>query len=95
MEEDKIEVPDYEKHIYFEDDLDESQVYTTKLVNVSEKTKNFLEESCRRSLPNSTRIQMRSRFGLPKVAATKTPQLDSHMKTEINSVAKSTDRELA
>ena len=64
-------------------------------MEVSEKTKSFLEESCRQSLPNSSRIQTRSRFGLPKVAATRTPQLDPFMKTEVNSATKSTDKELA
>ena len=66
MEEDENEVPDYEKDIYFEDELDGTQVDTTKLVEVSEKTKHFLEESSRQSLANANRIQTQSRFGSPK-----------------------------
>ena len=92
MEDDENETPDYEQEIRFEDEDSQGE---TKLVEVSEKTKSFLEESCRQSLPNSSRIQTRSRFGLPKVAATRTPQLDPFMKTEVNSATKSTDKELA
>lgn len=84
--------PDYEKEIHFEDEDSQCE---TKLVEVSEKTKSFMEESCRRSLPNSSRIQTWSRFGLPKVAATRTPQLDPFVKTEVNSATKLTDRKLA
>ena len=95
MEDDEGETPDYKKEIHFEDDPTEDSQGETKLVEVSEKTKTFLEESCRRCLPNSSRIQTRSRFGLPKVAATRTLLLDPFMKTEVNSATKSTDRELA
>ena len=90
MDEDENELPDYEAEITF-DDEDE----TPKLVEVSEKTKEFLEECCGRSLTNANRIKTRSRFPLPKVAATKTPQLDAFMKTEISSSTKALDKDLA
>ena len=90
MDEDENELPDYEEEIKF-DDQDENQ----KLVEVSEKTKEFLEECCGRSLTNTNRIKRRSHFPLPKVAATKTPLLDVFMKTEVSSSTKTLDKDLA
>ena len=90
MDEDENKLPDYEEERKF-DDKEENP----KLVKVSEKTKEFLEECCGRSLTNANRIKTRSSFSLPKVAATKTPLLDVFMKTEVSSSTKSLDKDLA
>ena len=78
----------------FEDLDDEPQIYS-KLVEDLEKTRNFLEQNYRQSLLKAGRIQTWSHFGLPNVAATNTPQLDSYMKTKVNNVTTSMDKELA
>ena len=90
MEENKNKVLDYEEDIWFEDEDKDP-----KLVEVSEKTRLLLEASCVCSLSNTNCIKMRSCFPLPKVLTTKTPHLDSFMKTEISSTTKATDRDLA
>ena len=70
------------------EDLDNKPQVDSKLVKVSEKTRRAADGVCL-MLTTSKHC-----FELPKVAATKTPQLDSYIKTEV-SVTKSTDRELA
>ena len=71
MEDDENETSDYEKQIHFEDDPTEDSQGEAYLWKSRRRPKPFLEESCRRSLHNSSPqpIQTRSRFGLPKVAA--------------------------
>ena len=44
---------------------------------------------------NDMRLQTRGKYPLPKVVATKTPHLDSYLKTELSSATKSDDKELA
>ena len=61
-------------------DSDEEQ----DLVEVSEKTARFLHEKCTSSMPNEVRLKARRRYPLPKVSATKTPQLDSFLRSEVS-----------
>ena len=65
------------------------------LVEVSEETRRFLVDKCTRGIANQVKRRTRSRFPLPKVAATKTPQLDPLMKAEASAGAKAGDKELA
>ena len=65
------------------------------LLEVSEETRRFLVEKCTRGVANDVRRRTRSRYPLPKVAATKTPQLDPLMKAETSTGAKARDKELA
>ena len=65
------------------------------LVEVSEETRCFLVDKCTCGIANEVRRRTWSRFPLPKVAATKTPQLDPLMKTEASAGAKAGDKELA
>ena len=48
-----------------------------------------------RKMLNKEKLTRRSRYPLPKVSATRNPQLDSFMKPEVSSATKSADRELA
>ena len=60
-----------------------------------EETRKLLEESCTQRVQNSSRIKKRSHYPLPKVAATRTPQLDGFMRLEVSNVIKAGDKELA
>ena len=82
-DENEDKCPDYLEDVVF--NAEESRV-DTNLVEVSEKTGAFHDESCRRSLNNAVRIQMWSHYGLPKNAATKTPQLETYMRTDIHAI---------
>ena len=84
---------DFSKEVEWPDSNTEQQ--ESKLVEVSEKTKKFLEEKCTRRVQNSVRLQTRGKYPLPKVVVTKTPHLDSYLKTELSSATKSDDKELA
>ena len=53
---DRVDKNEDKREIDFEDLHNKPQV-DSKLVKVSEKIRTFLEESCRRSLPNANRIQ--------------------------------------
>ena len=46
-------------------------------------------------MQNSVRLQTRGKYPLPKVVVTKTPHLDSYLRTELSSATKSDDKELA
>lgn len=94
MEDDDEESVDYSKKIDFSDE-EEDERTSTKLRAVSEKTKAFLTDRCTKGLSNEDRLKTRNQFLLPKVPATKTPQLDAYLKTEVSASTKSTDRELA
>ena len=65
------------------------------LVEVSEWTGKFLTNACTRSVSNEARRRTRGRYQLPKVAATKAPNLDPFMRTEVPPAMKTADRELA
>ena len=93
MPDDKQEEMGFSKEVEWPDSDAEQQ--ESKLVEVSEKTKKLQEEKCTRKVQNSVRIQTRRKYPLPKVVATKTPHLDSYLKTELSSMTKSEDKELA
>ena len=73
-------------------DSDEEQ---EDLVEVSEKTSKFLHLKCTRSVTNETRKRVRTRYPLPKVPATRPPQLDTFLKQEVSMNTKNADKELA
>ena len=62
---------------------------------VSEETRRLLTRACSRSVGNETRRRCRGRYPLPKVAVTKSPNLDPFMRTEVSSNVKAGDKELA
>ena len=74
---------------------EEGDVGVADLVEVSEETHRFLTATCTQSVLNETRRCVRSRFPLPRVATTKSPNTDVFMRTEISSGARSLDKELA
>ena len=89
---DPSERADYSLAVHFSDEDDPVE---SDLVEVSEETRALLTTSCTRSVPNETRRRTRSRYKLPKVAATRTPRLDHFMKSETSLGAKSLDKDLA
>ena len=96
METEEPESIDYGAKINFSDsEHEDSSQVTSKLREVSEKTRSFLTDKCTKSLSNKVRLRTRNQYLLPKVPATKTPQLDTYLKTEVSAGTKTTDRELA
>ena len=93
MSNDEQEEMDFSKEVEWPDSDTEQQEWI--LVEVSEKTKKLLEEKCTWRVQNSVRLQTQGKYPLPKVIATKTPHLDSYLKTELSSVTRSDDKELA
>ena len=83
---------DYSEVIFSDSEAEDQP--NDKIV-VSEKTRKFLHEKCTRRVPNSDRMQIRGYYPLPRVPATRTPQLDSIMKPEASSTTKATDKQLA
>jgi hypothetical protein len=81
MESDVEDPMDFSKEVTWEDD--------------SEKTKSLLTKACTCRLNNSMRLSHRSSHPLPKVPATRTPQLDPVMKSETSAAVKAVDKELA
>ena len=75
MSDSEEEQMDYTKRIAFSDSKAEDQP-RTKLVEVSEKTNQFLLDKCTPRAINVERKDMRDQYPLPKVPATGTPQLD-------------------
>ena len=57
--------------------------------------KKLLEEKCTWRVQNNVRFHTRGKYPLPKVVVIKTPHLDSYLKTELSSMTKSVDKELA
>lgn len=89
MDSDYEEPPmDYSKEPTWEED-------STKLREVSEETSSLLSEACTSRLSNATRLGYRKAYPLPRVPATRTPQLDAVMKSETSSGVKAADKELA
>ena len=82
MPDDEQEEMDFSKEVEWPESDTEQQ--ESKLVEVSEKTKKFLEEKCTRRVQNSVRLQTHA-----------TPSLDSYLKTELSSATKSDDKEVA
>jgi len=81
----------YKSQPQFGPDSDDDQ----ELIEVSEETAKFLQEKCTQGVPNEARLRARKRYPLPKVPATKTPQLDSFLRPEVSISTKSADKELA
>lgn len=75
--------------------FDDEDSDNSKLQEVSEETKKLLERACLKQLSNSTRLQTRNPYPLPKVTATRCPSLDSYLKAELSSQVKNSDKELA
>ena len=94
MSDSESEEMDYSRAVVFSDSGAEDQP-NTKLVEVSEKTRKFLHEKCTRRVPNRERKEMRDCYPLPKVPATRTPQLDSIMQPEASAATKAADKQLA
>lgn len=94
MDRDPSERPDYDSPVVWPSD-EEPEASEPYLMEVSEETRRFLVDKCTRGVANDVRRRTRSRFPLPKVAATKTPQLDPLMKAEASTGAKARDKELA
>ena len=65
------------------------------LLTVSQETGHLLTSVCTRSVSNETRKRIRGRYQLPKVVATKSPNLDAFLKPEAPAHAKGLDKELA
>ncbi len=65
------------------------------VIEVSDESAKFLNDCCRQSLTNSHLLEVKNRYSLPKIASTRTPELDSYMKVELSSTAKSADKESA
>ena len=85
---------DYTEAVSFSETESEDTSHT-KVVEVSERTVKFLQEKCTRRVPNSERKDIRDRYPLPKVPATRPAQLDPMMKSETSSATKATDKQLA
>ena len=87
------EESDYQRH-----DSDEEIEWTLggpDMRKVLEEMRGFLTRACSRSVSNEARRRCRGRYPLPKVAATKSPNLDPFMRTEVSSSVKADDKELA
>lgn len=88
---DTDETIDYSERIRWDDD-DDNDVGVgdqTNLRDVSEETRALLEEKCTRCVSNEDRLKVRNRFPVP---ATRTPQLDTYLKSEVTTSVKSTDK---
>ena len=94
MSDSEEETTDLTKPIDFPDSDVEDQT-ESKIVEVSEKTRSLLFDSCTQRMPNPDRLRARSQYPLPKVPATRTPQLDAMMKPEASTATKAADRQLA
>ena len=100
MDHPENEVMDYTEDINFHDSGDEEVDRNPtgedqKLCEVSEKTRVLLVQACSKRAPNSIRRKVRCPYPLPKVPATRTPQLDAFLKTEVSGGIKTADKELA
>ena len=62
---------------------------------VSEETYGFFTRACSCSVGNKARRRCRGQYPLPKVAATKSPNLNPFTRTEVSSRVKVDDKELA
>ena len=93
MDADPFERLDYRTPVDWLDEEPEVLTEST-LMEVSEDTKKFLVAKCTQGLAKEVRRRTQSRYPLPKVAATKMPQLDTLMRAEASSGAKTYNKEL-
>ena len=75
-------------------DTEEEGEIQADLIEVSDESYKLLSNSCTQSVSNETKRRVRNRYPLPMVTATKPPNLDAFMRTEIFSSAKKSDKEL-
>ena len=71
------------------------QAPPTNVAAVSEETGSIISQACTSRLEYADRLKVRNVYSLPKVTASRTPQLDSYLKTEIPPATKAVDKELA
>ena len=94
METDPWERLNYDSQVEWSSDEEPEVPTESSLMEVLEETKRFLEQKCTRGVANKVRRKTQSWYHLPKVAATKTPQLNPMMKVEASAGAKAYDKEL-
>lgn len=88
------ELPDYSAEVQF-DASEMGGEDIAELTEVSDETHQLLTTVCTRSVSNEKRKRIRSDFPLPKVPATRSPNLDAFIRPELSQTAKSQDKELA
>ena len=93
MSDPEEEAMDYSKEVEFSDSETEDQSRITKIMEVSERTGKFLQESRTRRVPNSERRVLRDKYPLPKVPATRPAQLDHMMRSETSAATKTADKQ--
>ena len=74
---------------------EESSVSGQDLVEVSKETRELLTTACTHSIPNEVRKNIRQRYPLSKVPATRYPNRDTFIKPEVPSAVKAADKDLA
>jgi len=90
------ETVDWEYNTDIEDLLpDKQQAPPTTIATVSEKMGAIIYKACTTRLDYADRMKARNTYSLPKVAASRTPQLDNFIKMEIQPATKAADKELA
>ena len=65
------------------------------LLSVSKETHQLLTAVCTRSISNDAFKRLRSTYQLPRIVATKSPNLDAFLKPEVPANAKGLDKDLA
>jgi len=77
-------------------DIDgEQDTKGVKLFSLSESSKAFLEPVFTSAIPNTTRRQLKDKFGAPNTAFTATPSLDKVLKSRVSANVKGRDKDLA
>jgi len=74
---------------------DKQQAPPATVATVSDKTGSIISKACTIRLDYVDHMKARNAYCLPKVAASRTPQLDNFLKMEIQLAAKAADKELA
>lgn len=93
MSDSEEERMDYTREVCFSESEAEDQP-RSKVMEVSERTHKFLQEKCTRRVPNSERREIREKFPLPKVPATRPAQLDPMLKPKASQSVKAVDKQL-
>ena len=71
METEPEERPEYDSLVQWPSNEGSAEPTDPNLVEVTGETRRFLEEKCTRGMTNEARKRTRSRYPLPKVAATR------------------------
>ncbi len=69
-------------------DSDHEGDHTKTKHQVSKESAKFLNDCYKHSLTNISSLEVRNQYPLPKMASTRTPQLDSYMKAEVSATTK-------